>query len=431
MERTKLALLGAFFLTQGIVLSQRAVAADLNWQNPDLVLEYQSCVYGRGSNAKTEAKSFAPDLVIPSYYEAIGKLSSSQQRRYKNGLWPEKVLSNNELNQLTIALGDPYLQGSDTCVDVTARMKSETDSDDDWEWDESSESMIFRIEVIAKSTSQKSALHSAEDLAKKRALQRALSGLGYNPAIAHNMPVNREIIHDSVLLEQSDQNGGVRVLMDITVDMAALDGLVGDKYDLLNKPVLFVQAKPESLRNSTTAMLQSLGYQSGVILDDADIIVKLNAKSAERDGKSQLSMSLEWFDKRWQRLAYWENTPQQFLLPTSDDVETRLLSLHLESNRTHLKNAMNNALDYLLERGGRVITITFPNSLSQVDIANWLRQNSSFVETKIDKHSDRVTVELRSVEATKDIVEKLKSSSIFTQHNISNVEQTHNTIVVR
>ncbi|WP_234494183.1 hypothetical protein [Vibrio maritimus] len=426
METIKWALTSALFLTQGVM------ANELIWQEPELKVAYQSCVHGRGAAAKSSAIEEAPKYAVESYLKALDSTSYSQKRKIKQGLWSEQVTSSSGKGFLNFQMGDTYLQGSETCVDVTASLLKNDGDDGDWVWDESSDEHVFRVEVIAGKSQNKASLHVAESKAQILAIEKALSGMGIDSEHASAIhSASLQFIQDSVLLEHQSTGEQTKALMDISIDLRGLKQVAENHYLLLNQPTVLVHVENRQIRAKVLEILERSGIKTALKLEDADMILKLDSALTKREKRAELSMSFTLFDKRWTPLSHWSNTPQQYALPDSDNVEIRLASVHLEGGAEDFQSMLEKGFESLTARGGKIISVQMPNTASMPEVSRWLAQNPQYKEPKVDRNEQGKVIEFRSFSLPQSVANKLTAdTSLFEGSPIRIRKVTNNSITV-
>ncbi|MGF1877254.1 hypothetical protein L4D77_18265 [Photobacterium frigidiphilum] len=440
--------MGTKRLTQGIALSTLFVclsssALELDKSQQTLALSEQGCAYGRGALAIEAAKA-----------EGLNNLRLFLQGEVSFSLTTDdSLLLDEQFNQETRDLlisgiaqgnvradfGQPEIQGDDTCVTVRLQPPASelSNGDDGIDWANSPTiSLVVIGEGKSDSKSGLSARQAAEQDAFRRAVSQALGVMvksGYLQQAYSNMSAStnsddfnlEEVTRQSLSLQSQGMisswneisnkqldNGLFAVTLDITVERQKMEDKVAQLIKSLGQPSVYINAQLPAVKSSFTEALANMGFDLSQYPAQSSIIIDVKETKRVTPSGLQLELIAVVHDRAGNQYGTWRNDPTFMTLPNKAGMLNQLAAVHLavESNQQAIKFKLHDSAQKMAMRGGPVREIIFSKRAAgqQGQLFTLLSAINGVSDIKMTKKSDKVVVQLRSLNNANDLAQYIE-----------------------
>ncbi|MDP7591618.1 MAG: hypothetical protein QF552_02765 [Litorilituus sp.] len=359
-----------------------------------------ACAYGRGQGAITQASDNAAAelgrfikgnklLDFGDNKESIDVNLNQVYSTYRSNIL--EGLSN---GRMQLDLGQPYIQGNDTCIEVALNIHhfpQENGDNDSLEWDDDNPTVTVTVIGEGWSKSGSSARQHAEQDALRRAISRVVgvylnqnamqssqnimqisNGDEYN-AIKDLM--SQQLSSRSAGLVKSWQplasknldNGGLQVTLQVVVEKSPFIAQSSDFLTQIGSPRVKVLA-PDTLEPILKTWLSEQGIESGA---GASLQVIAKHKLTGSANSKRLSLTVEVRDLADNLYGRWQNDPSLAALPYSNHVLDDLTRVAFEMPKQlqDLQKVLSKAFINIVSQGGLVREIKIhSNHLEQPEM---------------------------------------------------------------
>jgi len=358
------------------------------------------CAYGRGQSAITQASDNAA-AELGRFIKGNKTLSFGDDNEEINlsinqvySFSRSNILEGLSNGRLQLNVGQPYIQGNDTCIEVAIDTQiplQNNPSDDLLEWNDDEPTVT--VTVIGEGWSK--AGSSARQYAEQDALQRAISRvvgvyLSQNSMQSSQtvMKITNEDEHNLVKDLMSQQlssrsaglvkswqplaskeltNGGLQVTLQVIVEKSPLIAQYSDLLTQIGSPRVEVIA-PDTLEPILKSWLSEHGVETGAGAS-IKIIAKQKLKGSE--SSNRLSITVEVRDLADNLYGRWQNDPSLVALPYSDHVVDDLtqVAFAMPDQLQDLQKVLSKAFVHIVSQGGLVREIKIrSNHLKQPEL---------------------------------------------------------------
>lgn len=344
-----------------------------------------SCSYGRGQAAITQASDNATAelgrfikgnkvLDFGDYSETVNVNLNQVYNTSRSSIL--EGLSN---GRMQLEIGSSFIQGNDTCVEVTINTQNPPQSDDNEDLLElNDDNPTVTVTVIGEGWSK--AGSSARQLAEQDALRRAISrvvGIYLNQNAMQSSQTIMQISNDDEynairdlmsqqlssrsgglvkswqpLTSKKLANGGLQVTLQVVVEKSPLIAQSSDFLAQIGSPRVKVQA-PSTLEPILKTWLSEHGIESG---SSASLQVVAKHKLTGSSDSKRLSLSVEVRDLAGNLYGHWQNDPSLAALPYSSHVLDDLtrVAFEMPQQLQDLQRELSKAFINVVSQGGLV-----------------------------------------------------------------------------
>lgn len=356
-----------------------------------------ACAYGRGQAAITQAQNsaaaelsrFIKGNKTLEFGDDSESFESSLAQVYSNSR--DTILEGLNSGRMQFTIGQPYLQGSDTCLVVAVNVKkslSSSNTPDSLEWQDDSSTVTVTVIGEGWSKAGDSARQRAEQDALRRAISRVVGiYLSQNSVqssqtimqISNNEEHNalRDLMSQQMssrsaglvkswqpLASKKLSKDGLQVTLQVVVEKSPLIAQSNDFLDQIGSPRVKVIAD-DNFEPILKTWLSEQGIETG---SGASLQVIAKHKLRGPANSKRLSLTIEVRDLANNLYGKWDNDPSLVALPDSEhllDDLTRVTFEMPEQLKT-LQQAMSKAFINVVSQGGLVREIKIRSSyLSQ------------------------------------------------------------------
>jgi hypothetical protein len=402
-----------------------------------------ACVHGRGEGAITQARNDAAAELgrfikgnktlafgddSESFNASLGQVYSSAR---------DSILEGLNSGRMQLELGQPYLRGSDTCLDVAINVKKTMGSStasDSLEWQDDSSTVTVTVAGEGWSKAGDSARQRAEQDALRRAISRVVGiYLSQNSVQSSQttMQISNDAEHIAVRDLMSQQmssrssglvkswqplaskkltKDGLQVTLQVVVEKSPLIAQSNDFLAQIGSPRVKVVAA-DNFEPILKSWLSEQGIETGA---GASLQVIAKHKLRGSANSKRLSLTIEVRDLANNLYGRWLNDPSLVALPDSEHVLDDLTQVTFEMPQQlqSLQLALSQAFINVVSQGGLVREIKIRSSyLSQPEKLHAVISTIGGVkDVAIFKKSKYVVASLRYPGETGELAVMLQNS---------------------
>jgi len=423
---------GLVALAFGAAPAAHASSISFN-SNADITV--QACAYGRGAAAIAQAEAQAaaelaafvkgPALLqLNEVADSLTTTSAAEATQWVQSL-QEASQSGITVANLFVQSGQPWLQGSDTCVSMTLVRGTDVGGADalDGEivWDDASREVA--VVVNGEGWPNKAKGLSAQQVAEVDGLRRAVSQVvgvwlqqNYsqysNSSIEQTNDEVNESLKDVVaqqlhtrsnglvkrwqLLDtQMLSDGGVKLTLEAVVEKQELAQAAQDILTAIGSPRVRVMA-PQPLADHLRLWLNQQGIE---VSENASLLVNANADVRVSGNSARLHLGVQVEDAAGNLYGQWNNNPALLALPNQTGIHRDLLDVHLshEQQRAALANALHEAFTQMVAQGGLIHEIAIARRYlsSTAELPGVLQTIGGVRDVQVGGNEQLVTAQLR------------------------------------
>lgn len=428
-------------LTLPLLMSSVAAASVNVTSQGDIVTE--QCVYGRGAMAigEAEAKGAAAIGSFISQLRVLGITQVSDRLNTATNEWlnelSELSQSGLQVGNLPLQIGNPRLQGSDTCVMVTLAqgvLPEKTGSLDNVAWDDLSQDVTVIVIGEGWPTAGQSARNQAETDALRRAVSQVVGmwitqqrsefstsnlqvqgdqeSYALDELVAQQLHVRSDgLVREWQLLESRDlSDRGVEVTIQAVVEKAPIVQAADDILRSIGSPRVRVEA-PERLQPVLRRWLNQQGIE---VSAQANLVLRADSQIRTTGNNSRLDLRVFVEDLDRNQYAAWQNDSSLLALPSSPTVEQDLIDVHLATptQLDELHQELQRGFVQVVAQGGLVRELALAEKyLAQPERLYALLSTMGGVkDVVIAKHQQEWHVSMRYAGATGELIAALAQS---------------------
>lgn len=356
-----------------------------------------ACAYGRGQGAVTQASNAAAAelarFIQGNKTLAFGAdsetISSGLNQAYSRSR--DSMLEGLSRGGMQLDLGQPYLQGNDTCLTVAINVEQSVDlanADDDLEWQDDSSTVTVTVVGEGWSKAGDSARQRAEQDGLRRAISRVVGIYLSQNSVQSSLTVmqlsddgEQNAVRDLISQQMSSRSsglvkswqalaskkldkGGLQVTLQVVVEKSPLIAQSNDFLAQVGSPRVRVIAN-DNFEPILKTWLSEQGIETG-----AGASLQVIAKHELRGAASskRLSLTIEVRDLAGNLYGQWRNDPSLVALPDSTHVLDDLtqVTFKMPQQLQNLQQALNKAFINVVSQGGLVREIKIrTNHLAQ------------------------------------------------------------------
>lgn len=358
--------------------------ADVNIsENGDI--STSSCAYGRGQSAITQASDNAAaelGLFIKGnktldFGDAKESFDSNLGLIYNRSR--NSILEGLNSGVLQLELGQPYLQGSDTCLKVALNVKkpiSSANDDGSLGWQDDSPTVTVTVVGEGWSKAGDSARQRAEQDALRRAISRVVGVYLSQNSVQSSQTIvqmsnddEHSALRDLMSQQMSSRSSGlVKSWQPIASKKLAKDGLQVTLKVVIEKKPLITQSNDflsqigsprvkviaaDSFEPILKAWLSEHGIETG---SGASLEVIAKHKLRGPAHNKRLSLTIEVRDLANNLYGSWVNDPSLVALPDSEHILNDLtqVTFAIPQQQQSLQQAMSKAFINVVSQGGLI-----------------------------------------------------------------------------
>ena len=356
-----------------------------------------ACAYGRGQGVITQARNAAVAEIglyikgnkILGFGENSEDFESSLNNIYTSSR--DTILEGLSSGRMKIDLGQPYLQGSDTCIVVAINVKgavASSNANDALEWQDESSTVTVTVVGEGWAKAGDSARQRAEQDALRRAISRVVGIYLSQNSVQSSvtiMQISNDNEHNEVrdlisqqmssrssglvkswqpLASKQLAKGGLQVTLQVVVDKSPLIAQSKDFLAQIGSPKVRVVAD-NNFEPILKTWLSEQGIETG---SGASLQIIAQHKLRGPANSKRLSFTIEVRDLANNLYGQWRNDPSLLSLPDSEHVLEDLTQVTFEMPQQlqSLQQALSKAFVNVVSQGGLVREIIIRSShLSQ------------------------------------------------------------------
>jgi hypothetical protein len=352
-----------------------------------------ACAYGRGQTAVTQASNsataelglFIKGNKLLNFSDDSENIDVNLNQVYSTSR--SNILEGLSNGRMQLDLGQPYIQGNDTCLEVTINIHQipQDNADDDLLiWDDDKPTVTVTVIGEGWTKAGSSARHHAEQDALRRAISRVV-GVYLNQNSMQSSQTIMQISNDDEsnairdlmsqqlssrssglvkswqpLASKDLTNGGLQVTLQVVVKKSPLIAQSEDFLTQIGSPRVRVLAS-ETIEPILTSWLSEHGIETG---SGASLqIIAIHKLTGSADAK-RLSLTVEVRDLANNLYGRWKNDPSLVALPYSSNLLDDLtrVTFEIPQQLQDLQSVLSKAFINLVSQGGLVREIKIRSS---------------------------------------------------------------------
>ncbi|MGL6261544.1 hypothetical protein [Vibrio sp. WXL210] len=346
----------------------------------------QGCAWGRGAQAIEDAKADAINSLKHFLRSPSAKQLTAgdfdQFIRVFDDNTRQRITSAFDQGHITPEYSDPFLRGSDTCIDATVTNDAISQIDSgSIVWGESSSQSTL---VMGNSANASHISGGAERQALFDAIAKGIAST-FNWAVsAEQLELmgtndNRMVVAVRqtgqatriVLLEQWQQldsnpqaDGNVNATFNLAFSQPSTEKKTQIVRTHLAQPAVFIETDDKRLSDKMHHLLSQRGERVVMDVNQAAIIVKIDSNYPESITGQQLSFTVDTQDLSGQRFSHWQNDASLIALGASSASKQQLANTHFAHSQAQkeIEALLDDTMLKLFDLGGPQIKVYFQPS---------------------------------------------------------------------
>ena len=406
-------------------------------------LSTAACAYGRGQSAITQASNdaaaelgrFIKGNKVLDFGDDSESFESSLGQVYRRSR--VNILEGLSAGGMQLDLGQPYLQGSDTCVKVAINVKSTigtSNTSDSLEWQDDSPTVTVTVVGEGWSKADDSARQRAEKDALRRAISRVVGiYLSQNSVQSSQtiMQISNDDEHNAMsdLMSQQMSNrssGLVKSWQPLASKKLAKDGLQVTLQVIVEKAPLIAQTNDllAQIGSPTVKVIANKAYaprlkgwlaQQGIDMGrGASLMIEASHELIGGPHNKRLALEISVSDLAGNVYGHWKNDSSLVALPDSRRVLDDLLQVtfRMPDQLASLQKALRSAFINVVEQGGLVRNIKIKrNHLQQPEkLYGVLSTIGGAKDVSLYQHKGFIIANLRYAGPTGELAAILQNS---------------------